>query len=108
MVDELVAGRYQVMARVGAGGMGEVYRAKDTVLGRTVALKMLPASMASQRGFVDRFKAEAQAAARVSHPNVVQVHDWGETQGTYFMVMEYVRGKNLREVLAANERLSPP
>lgn len=106
--DELVAGRYQVMARVGAGGMGEVYRAKDTVLGRTVALKMLPASLASQRGFVDRFKAEAQAAARVSHPNVVQVHDWGETQGTYFMVMEYVRGKNLREVLAAHERLSPP
>lgn len=108
LADDLVAGRYQVMARVGSGGMGEVYRAKDTVLGRTVALKMLPASMASQRGFVDRFKAEAQAAARVSHPNVVQVHDWGETQGTYFMVMEYVRGKNLRQVLAANERLSPP
>jgi len=102
-----IAGRYQIIARIGAGGMGEVYRARDSVLGRTVAVKMLPAELVSRPGAVDRFRAEAQSAARLSHPNVVQVHDWGEHEATYYMVMEYVRGRNLRQVLAAHRQLSP-
>jgi beta-lactam-binding protein with PASTA domain len=104
---EIIAGRYKVAARIGAGGMGEVFRARDTTLRRMVAVKVLPAALASRPGFVERFRAEAQATARVSHPNVVQVYDWGSDAGSYFMVMEYVRGRTLREILAAQERLAP-
>jgi serine/threonine-protein kinase len=104
---EVIAGRYRVAARIGSGGMGEVFRARDQVLGRTVAVKVLPQELAARPGFVDRFRAEAQAAARLSHPNAVQVHDWGSSDGSYFMVMEYVRGRTLREVLAARGRLQP-
>lgn len=104
---DTIAGRYRVTARIASGGMGQVYRARDQVLGRTVAVKVLPSDLAVRPGFVERFRAEAQAAARLSHPNVVQVHDWGEAEDTYFMVMEYVRGRNLREVLAVAAPLAP-
>ena len=104
---EIIAGRYRVAARIGSGGMGEVFRARDQVLGRTVAVKVLPQELAARPGFVERFRAEAQAAARLSHPNAVQVHDWGSSDGSYFMVMEYVRGRTLREVLSARGRLQP-
>ncbi|HYN98720.1 MAG TPA: protein kinase, partial [Actinomycetota bacterium] len=102
-----VAGRYVIAGRIGSGGMGDVFRARDSVLGRTIAIKMLPFDLAIQPGFVERFKAEAQAVARISHPNVVQVHDWGQENDTYYMVMEYVRGKNLRQILVHNKRLHP-
>lgn len=102
-----VAGRYLIAGRIGSGGMGDVFRARDSVLGRTVALKMLPFELAIQPGFVERFKAEAQAVAKISHPNVVQVHDWGQEHDTYYMVMEYIRGKNLRQILAVKQRLHP-
>lgn len=102
-----VADRYVISGRLGSGGMGDVFKARDTVLGRTVALKMLPFELAVQPGFVDRFRAEAQAIAKISHPNVVQVHDWGQESETYYMVMEYVRGKNLRQVLSTRGRLHP-
>src|SRR5260370_9958827 len=104
---EVIGGRYRVAAWIGSGGMGEVCRARDQVLGRTVAVKVLPQELAARPGFVERFRAEAQAAARLSHPNAVQVHDWGSSDGSYFMVMEYVRGRTLREVLAARGRLQP-
>lgn len=102
-----VAGRYVIAGRIGSGGMGDVFRARDSVLGRTVALKMLPFELAIQPGFVERFRAEAQSVARISHPNVVQVHDWGQEGDTYYMVMEYVRGKNLRQILASTRKLPP-
>lgn len=102
-----IAGRYAVSARIGGGGMGEVLRARDQVLGRTVAIKVLPSHLAADPGFVERFRSEAQAAARISHPNVVHVHDWGEAEDTYYMVMEYVRGRNLRELLARFGQLHP-
>lgn len=100
-------GRYVIGGRLGSGGMGDVFKARDSVLGRTVAIKMLPFDLAIQPGFVDRFRAEAQAIAKISHPNVVQVHDWGQEGETYYMVMEYVRGKNLRQVLSAVGLLHP-
>ncbi|HEY8199717.1 MAG TPA: PASTA domain-containing protein, partial [Actinomycetota bacterium] len=100
-------GRYHVIARIASGGMGEVLRARDTVLGRIVAVKVLPPSLAARPGFVERFRAEAQAAASLSHPNVVQVHDWGDTGSVSYMVMEHVRGRNLREILASYGRLEP-
>lgn len=102
---QTIAGRYELITRVSSGGMGEVYRARDNVLGRMVAVKVLPSHLASNPGFVERFRAEAQSAARLSHPNVVQVHDWGEWDLTYYMVMEYVRGKNLRQILSGTDRL---
>lgn len=104
---QIIAGRYKVAARLGSGGMGDVYRAWDPNLQRSVAIKVLPEKLATNPGFVQRFRAEAQAAAKLSHPNVVQVYDWGSADGSYFMVMEYVRGRTLREVLATRGRLEP-
>src|SRR5947208_12641594 len=102
-----VDGRYQIIARIAAGGMGEVFRAHDSVLAREVAIKVLHQGLASEPAFIDRFRREARAAANLSHPNIVQVHDWGERDGTSFMVMEYVRGPNLRDLLGAQGRLQP-
>lgn len=107
MIETTVDGRYQILARVAAGGMGEVYRAHDPVLGREVALKILHTSLADDLGFIDRFRREARSAAMLSHPNIVGIHDWGETQGTYFMVMEFIRGPNLRALLLDGGSLQP-
>src|ERR671937_2496827 len=108
MSQTTVRARYQVIARIASGGMGEVFRARDSVLDRDVAIKVLHRNLAGDPGFIDRFRREARAAALLSHPNIVAVHDWGATStGTYFMVMEFVRGRNLRDLLSANERLEP-
>ena len=87
--------------------MGEVYRAHDTVLAREVAIKVLHPSLAGDPGFVERFRREARSAAGLNHPNIVHVHDWGAVDGVYFMVMEYVRGQSLRDVLNAEGLLAP-
>jgi serine/threonine-protein kinase len=87
--------------------MGEVFRAHDAVLEREVAVKVLHPNLASDPGFVDRFRREARAAAGLGHPNVVGVHDWGAVDGVYFMVMEFVRGQSLRDVLAEEGLLAP-
>jgi serine/threonine-protein kinase len=107
VVESTIEGRYQVITRIASGGMGEVYRAHDAVLARDVALKVLHPQLAGDRGFVDRFRREARASAILNHPNVVGVYDWGSTEGTYFMVMEYVQGTNLRTVLGEYARLEP-
>ncbi|HEX2031200.1 MAG TPA: Stk1 family PASTA domain-containing Ser/Thr kinase [Actinomycetota bacterium] len=107
MIETTVDGRYQVIARLASGGMGEVYRALDPVLGREVAIKVLHPSLAGDPGFIDRFRREARAAAMLSHPNIVAVHDWGEAETTYFMVMEFVRGPNLRSILMRDGPLEP-
>ena len=100
-------GRYHIVDRIAAGGMGEVFRAHDAVLAREVAIKVLHRPLAADQGFVDRFRREARAAAVLSHPNIVAVHDWGAVDGIYYMVMEYVRGQSLREVLNAEGLLAP-
>ena len=100
-------GRYHIVERIAAGGMGEVFRAHDAVLAREVAIKVLHRSLAGEPGFVDRFRREARAAASLSHPNIVAVYDWGAVDGIYYMVMEYVRGRGARELLNANGRLEP-
>lgn len=99
---DVIAGRYQISSRIASGGMGDVYRAWDSNLRRTVALKVLSLDRASRPDVIERFRSEAQSAARLSHPNVVSVHDWGETDSTYYMVMEHVRGRNLREIMGAH------
>lgn len=87
--------------------MGEVFRARDAVLDRDVAIKVLHRTLSGDPGFVERFRREARAAAGLSHPNIVAVHDWGAVDGIYYMVMEFVRGVSARELLTAHGLLAP-
>ena len=96
-----------MVERVASGGMGEVFLARDTVLDREVAIKVLHRSLAGDQAFVDRFRREARAAAGLSHPNIVAVFDWGSVDGIYYMVMEYVRGRAARALLNQYGRLEP-
>jgi eukaryotic-like serine/threonine-protein kinase len=100
-------GRYELHRRLGRGGMAEVYLARDQLLDRPVAVKVLFPALATDEGFVERFRREAQAAANLQHPNIVSVFDWGEANGTYFIVMEYVEGHTLAEMLRDEGRLHP-
>ncbi|HKX71596.1 MAG TPA: protein kinase, partial [Acidimicrobiales bacterium] len=100
-------GRYELHRRLGRGGMAEVYLARDQMLDRPVAVKVLFPALATDAGFVERFRREAQSAANLQHPNVVSVFDWGEANGTYFIVMEYVEGHTLAEMLRDEGRLHP-
>jgi eukaryotic-like serine/threonine-protein kinase len=100
-------GRYHILERIAAGGMGEVFRAHDAVLAREVAVKVLHRSLSGDQGFVERFRREARAAATLNHPNIVAVYDWGAVDGIYYMVMEYVHGRSVRELLNAGGRLAP-
>jgi serine/threonine-protein kinase len=93
------SGRYEVTHLIARGGMAQVYRALDLRLGRHVALKVLFPELSVDRTFVERFRREAQAAANLSHPNVVAVYDWGEDEGTYFIVMELITGTSLATAL---------
>ena len=108
LVGETLSNRYRMVARLAGGGMGEVYRAHDLLLDRAVAVKVLQPNLASDPELVARFKAEARAAARLTHPNVVGVYDWGsEDEHTYYMVMEYVAGTDLRDVLVTRGSVDP-
>jgi eukaryotic-like serine/threonine-protein kinase len=92
-------GRYEIVRRVARGGMAEVYLARDQLLDRPVALKVLFPELSTDPSFVERFRREAQAAANLSHPNIVSVYDWGEEDGTYFIVMAYVDGDSLAALI---------
>lgn len=94
-------GPYEISAPLGAGGMGEVYRAKDTRLGREVAIKILPAEFSSNQNRMERFEQEARAASALNHPNIITVHDVGAHNGNSYIAMELVDGKSLREMLQA-------
>src|SRR5437764_15415957 len=100
-------GRYEVRRHIARGGMAEVYLAHDRLLDRPVALKMLFPELSVDRSFVERFRREAQAAANLSHPNIVSVYDWGEDAGTYFIVIEYVDGRTLSTMLRQDGPLLP-
>ncbi|MFL5911888.1 MAG: PASTA domain-containing protein [Gaiellaceae bacterium] len=95
----VVDGRYKITARIGSGGMADVYCAQDSHLGREVAIKVLHRRFARDREFVERFKREASAAASLNHPNVVNVFDRGEHDGTYYIAMENLPGRTLKEVI---------
>jgi serine/threonine-protein kinase len=103
-------GRYQLLERVGSGGMAVVYKAQDRSLGRIVALKMLQESMTSDEGFLRRFQREAHAAANLTHPNIVTVHDIGQDGNRYYIIMEFVEGFTLKQIIrqyAENGRFTP-
>ena len=92
-------GSYEIVSLLGAGGMGEVYKAKDLKLGRDVAIKVLREDLASDPERLRRFEQEARAASSLNHPNIVTIYDIGEHEGTRYIAMEYVEGKTLREML---------
>src|ERR1041385_9242752 len=95
----LLAERYRIVAQLGKGGMGEVYRADDVKLGHPVALKFLPREFASDRSRLERLIAEVRIGRQVSHPNVCRLYDIVEWQGMHFMAMEYVDGEDLASLL---------
>src|SRR5262249_51745171 len=92
-------GPYEVLSTLGAGGMGQVYRAKDTRLGREVAIKVLPGQLSSVQECLDRFENEARSASALNHPNIVTIYELGKVDWTHYMAMELVEGKTLRELL---------
>jgi serine/threonine-protein kinase len=100
-------GRYELHRRLARGGMADVFLARDQLLDRPVAVKVLFPEFATDPSFVARFRREAQAAANLNHPNIVGVYDWGEQGGTYFIVMEYVDGRSLAEILRTEGPLHP-
>jgi serine/threonine-protein kinase len=107
-VEDLVYGRrYRVTEKIGSGGMADVFKAVDDVLGRTVAVKVLHPRYASEENFVARFRQEAQAAANLSHPNIVNMYDWGREGETYYIVMEYVNGTDLKTLAATRGPIEP-
>ena len=103
----LIDGRYKVLSRLGAGGMADVFLAEDNQLGRKVALKLLHRRFAEDPGFVERFRREAQAAAGLQHPNVVSVYDRGAYDGTYYIAMEYLPGRTLKQLIRQDAPLEP-
>lgn len=103
----VIAGRYQVEAQIGQGGMASVYRAEDIQLGRKVAVKVLHAQYAEDQEFVERFRREAKAAAQLQHPGIVSVYDTGSWDGTWYIAMELLEGPTLKERLVAEGRIAP-
>jgi len=94
-------GPYEVVAPAGAGGMGEVYRARDTRLNRDVAVKILPAAFSRDPERMRRFQQEAQAVAALNHPSILAIHDFGEHDGSPYIVVEFLEGETLRQRLGA-------
>ncbi len=101
LINTLFDGRYRVIRRLGSGGMANVYLAEDEELGRRVAIKVLDEKHATDEQFIERFRREAKNAASLSHPNIVSIYDRGEAQGTYYIAMEYIEGRTLKELIVA-------
>jgi eukaryotic-like serine/threonine-protein kinase len=103
----IISDRYELGDRLGSGGMSTVYQATDRVLERTVAVKILAEHLSDDEKFVARFRREALAVAKLIHPNIVQVYDTGVDAGRHYIVMEYVEGKSVAQLLQTKGRLGP-
>ena len=99
LVNKTIAGRYQLKRLIGQGGMADVYEAEDLILGRTVAVKIMRSSLTGDPVYVTRFHREASAAAALSHKNIVEIYDVGDEKDDYYIVMEYVPGQTLKELI---------
>ncbi len=104
---KLISDRYRIIKKIASGGMADVFLGDDLKSGKKVAIKILSSVYASDRNFVARFKSEAQILARLNHPNIVQVYDWGEFNGFYFICIEYVEGESLKEIIERKGPLPP-
>ena len=98
--------RYEIIRILGEGGMANVYLAEDTILNRKVAVKVLRGDLANDEKFVRRFQREALSASSLNHPNIVEMYDVGEDDGNFYIVMEYVDGKNLKQLIKRRNKLS--
>ena len=107
MNGKIFGGRYNIEEKIGVGGTAEVYKAFDTTLDRTVAVKVLHERYAGEEDFVARFRREAKAAANLNQPNIVNIYDWGAENETYYLVMEYLVGRNLKEIINEQGALQP-
>lgn len=105
-VGTYLADRYEIVSKIGAGGMSDVYKAKDHILGRFVAIKVLRNEFSEDRSFVAKFRTEAQSAAGLEHPNIVNIYDVGSEEGLYYIVMEYVEGITLKTYIEKKGQLS--
>ncbi|MCI7106414.1 MAG: Stk1 family PASTA domain-containing Ser/Thr kinase [Lachnospiraceae bacterium] len=105
-VGTYLADRYEIVSKIGAGGMSDVYKAKDHILGRFVAIKVLKQEFSEDRGFVAKFRTEAQSAAGLEHPNIVNIYDVGSEEGLHYIVMEYVEGITLKTYIEKKGQLS--
>src|SRR3954453_12500536 len=103
----VIGGRYELQEMIGAGGAARVYRARDGVLDRIVAVKLLREEYGADQEFVGRFYREARAVASLSHPNIVDIYDYGAHDGTYFIAMQYIEGTDLKSILRREGRLAP-
>jgi len=99
VIGAVLSDRYEILEKLGGGGMAVVYKAKDNLLGRLVAVKVLREQFIQDETFVQRFRREAQSGARLSHPNIVSIFDVGQHEDDYFLVMEYVEGTNLKDII---------
>jgi eukaryotic-like serine/threonine-protein kinase len=104
-VADVFSNRYEIERELARGGMADVFLARDQLLDRPVAVKVLFPEFARDPSFVERFRREAQSAASLNHPNIAAVYDWGQERGTYFIVMEYVEGRSLRDIIRADGRI---
>ena len=100
--------RYEIIKTIGEGGMANVYLANDTILDRKVAIKVLRGDLSNDEKFIRRFQREALSVSNLSHPNIVEVYDVGEEDGQYYIVMEYIEGKTLKQLLKKRETLTLP
>lgn len=107
MIGKILGNRYELLERLGGGGMAVVYKARDTFLDRMVTVKILRSEYASDEAFVTRFRKEAQAVARLSHPNIVNIHDVGTEDDIHYLVMEYVDGEDLKTIIRNKAPFSP-
>ena len=107
MVGKILNSRYELKQLIGTGGMADVHMATDSLLGRTVAVKILHPQYAKDQVFVARFRQEAQAAANLNQSNIVNVYDWGIENSTYYLVMEYVEGRDLKDIILQGGQLLP-
>src|ERR671918_2266965 len=101
MIDTLFDGRYRIVRRIGAGGMANVYLAEDQELGRRVAIKILNDRHANDEQFIERFRREAKNAAALNHPNIVSIYDRGNAEDTYYIAMEFLDGRTLKELIVS-------
>lgn len=107
MIGKMLGNRYEILDKLGGGGMAIVYKSRDTYLNRLVTIKALRPEFTTDEDFIRRFRREAQAVAKLSHPNIVNIHDVGQEDSVHYLVMEYVQGDNLKTIIKKNEYLSP-
>ena len=108
MANKVLAGRYELFERIGEGGMSVVYKAKDKLLNRFVAIKILKPQFIGDHKFIDSFRRESQAAASMSHPNIVNIYDVGREGNIHYIVMELIEGRTLSDYIKANGAMSYP